>query len=376
MDSLDCTFPVEGIFRAAGGGVCARLLDPARNGRVTDDDIPVPLALAQRLKLRTGQYIAGVGTDGENSPQRRLIHINAIDGLPLDRRRLCMPFHRAATTSPAKAFRLETGTFPLATRIIDLFVPIGHGQRCLIVAPPKTGKTILLQQIAHGILQNHSDCHLMVLLVDERPEEVTDFKRSAPGEIFASSNDEAIRTHVEVAQLAFARAENLVEAGRHVVLLLDSLTRLARAFNNSMGRSAGRTMTGGLDSQALERDRQLFSVARNTEEIGSLTVIATALVETGSRMDEAIFQEFKGTGNCEIVLDRKLAERRIFPAINLPASSTRREELLLGAKELQLNQLLRRSFVGLAAEEATEGLLTRLGKTASNRDFMDLIGRR
>jgi transcription termination factor Rho len=376
MDGRDCTFSVEGLFRATSGNVGARLLDLLHNGKVADDDVSVPLSLAQRLRLRTGQYISGDAVSAENFRQRRLVHVNTIDGLPMDRRRLCMPFQRATTTSPANAFHFETGPSPLATRMIDLFVPIGHGQRCLIVAPPKTGKTILLQQIAHGILKNHGDCHLMALLVDERPEEVTDFKRSVPMEIFASSNDEAVKTHVAVAQLAFARAENLVETGRHVVLFLDSLTRLARAFNNSMGRGTGRTMTGGLDSQALEKARQLFSLARNTEEIGSLTIIATALIETGSRMDEAIFQEFKGTGNCEIVLDRKLAERRIFPAINLPASNTRREELLFGARELQFNQLLRRSFVGLAPEEAMEGLLNRMSKTAGNRDFMDLIGRR
>lgn len=375
MESLNRVFPVEGLFRAASGNIGARLLDLSRNGKVTGGDISVPLPLAQKLKLRTGQYIAGDAINIENSQQKRLVHINTVDGLPMDQRRVCMPFQRATTTSPTKAFNLETGATPLSTRIIDLFIPIGHGQRCLIVAPPKTGKTILLQQIAHGIRQNHNDCHLVVLLVDERPEEVTDFKRSAPAEIFASSNDEAIKTHIEIAQLAFARAENLAEAGRHVVLLLDSLTRLARAFNNSIGRSTGRTMTGGLDPQALEKARQLFSLARNTEEIGSLTIIATALVETGSRMDEAIFQEFKGTGNCEIVLDRKLAERRIFPAINIPASSTRREELLFGAKELQLNQLLRRSFVGMATEEAMEGLLNRLNKTASNRDFMGVVDR-
>ncbi|MDR2677233.1 MAG: transcription termination factor Rho [Puniceicoccales bacterium] len=375
MENLDRTFRAEGLFWAASGNNGARLLDLARNGKMTSDDVAVPLSLVQKLRLRTGQYVAGSAANAENSRQKRLVHISAIDGVPPDQRRLCAPFQRATTTSPAKAFCLETGASPLATRVIDLFIPIGHGQRCLIVAPPKAGKTILLQQIAHGILQNHSDCHLMVLLVDERPEEVTDFKRSAPVEIFASSNDEAIKTHVEIARLAFARAESLVETGRHVVLLLDSLTRLARAFNNSAGRGAGRTMTGGLDPQALEKARQLFSLARNTEEIGSLTLIGTALIETGSRMDEAIFQEFKGTGNCEIVLDRKLAERRIFPAINLPASSTRREELLLGPKELQLSQLLRRSFVGLAPEDAMEGLLNRLSKTASNRDFMDLIGK-
>ncbi|MDR1456752.1 MAG: transcription termination factor Rho [Puniceicoccales bacterium] len=376
MESLDCTFPVEGLFRAAGGNTPARLLDLSRNGKMTGNDILIPLSLVQKLRLRTGQYISGEAANAGNPNQRRLVRINAIDGLPIDRRRFCMPFQRATTTSPEKMFHLETGTAPLSTRIIDFFVPIGRGQRCMIVAPPKTGKTILLQQIARGILQNHGDCHLMVLLVDERPEEVTDFKRNAPVEIFASSNDEAIKTHIEVAQLAFARAENLVETGRHVVLLLDSLTRLARAINNNLGRGAGRTMTGGLDPQALERARQFFSLARNTEEIGSLTIIATALIETGSRMDEAIFQELKGTGNCEIILDRKLAERRIFPAINIPASSTRREELLLGAKELQLNQLLRRSFVGLSPEDAMEGLVNRLSKTASNREFMDFIAKR
>jgi transcription termination factor Rho len=374
MENVESSFPVDGLLLTAAGNAPSRLLNLLHHGRSADDDVWVPPSLVQKLRLRTGQHIAGQAMGTENNRHYRLTHVDSIDGLSPERRRLCMAFQRATTTSPTKAFHLETDGALLSTRVIDIFAPIGRGQRCLVVAPPKTGKTILLQQIARGIRQNHGDCHLMVLLVDERPEEVTDFKRNAPAEIFASSNDEPIRSHIEVAQLAFARAQNLMETGRDVVLLLDSLTRLTRAFNNSGGRT-GRTMTGGLDPQALEKARQLFALARNTEELGSLTIIATALIETGSRMDDAIFQEFKGTGNCEIVLDRKLAERRIFPAINLPASSTRREELLLDDQTLQASQLLRRAFVGSRTEDTMEGVLGRLGKSTTNRDFINLINR-
>ena len=259
----------------------------------------------------------------------------------------------------------------MSARIMDIFCPIGKGTRGLIVAPPRTGKTTLLKDIAYGISSNHPECHLMILLVDERPEEVTDFKMDLPqAEIFASSNDENIDTHIRIADLALERAKHLVEVGK--VLLMDSITRLSRAHNSAKA-NGGRTMTGGLDIRALERPRQIFSSARNTEEAGSLTIIATALVETGSRMDDLIFQEFKGTGNMEMVLDRKVAELRIWPAINLSASGTRREELLLSAKELEASSFLRRAMAGSKVEDAAETLIDRMGQTKSNAEFLALI---
>ena len=261
----------------------------------------------------------------------------------------------------------------MSARIMDIFCPIGKGTRGLIVAPPRTGKTTLLKDIAYGISSNHPECHLMILLVDERPEEVTDFKMDLPqAEIFASSNDENIDTHIRIADLALERAKHLVEVGKDVVLLMDSITRLSRAHNSAKA-NGGRTMTGGLDIRALERPRQIFSSARNTEEAGSLTIIATALVETGSRMDDLIFQEFKGTGNMEMVLDRKVAELRIWPAINLSASGTRREELLLSAKELEASSFLRRAMAGSKVEDAAETLIDRMGQTKSNAEFLALI---
>jgi transcription termination factor Rho len=235
----------------------------------------------------------------------------------------------------------------MTTRAVDLFCPIGKGTRGLIVAPPRTGKTILLRDMALGILENNPECHVMILLVDERPEEVTDFRRSVPAEIWASSNDEQIENHIRIADLCIERAKRLVEAGRHVVLFVDSITRLSRAHNTQ--RNSGRTGSGGLDVRALERPRQLFAAARNTEEAGSLTIIASVLVETGSRMDDVIFQEFKGTGNMELVLDRKCAEMRLWPAINIAASGTRKEELLIDPKKLEGIHFFRRALV--AAED-------------------------
>lgn len=364
----------EGLLEVAQKNNYARLLQLKYNGKSHSSDVYVPQSLVQKLKLKTGQYLVGSCVQDHPGKAPRMIRVDTVDGLSVNERRQCMAFADATTTSPNRQLRTETGAEPLTTRVMDLFAPIGRGQRCLVVAPPKAGKTTILQHLALGILKNEPDCHVMVLLVDERPEEVTDFKRNVPAEIFASSNDEPISRHIHVAQLAFQRAQNLVETGRHVVLLVDSLTRLSRAFNNTMGRS-GRTMTGGLDVQALEKPRQLFSMARNTEEIGSLTVIATILIETGSRMDDLIFQEFKGTGNCEIILDRKLSERRIFPAINVLASGTRREEFLLSEDALEATSLLRRAFAGVRPEEATESLIQRMKKTASNAEFIKMVCR-
>jgi transcription termination factor Rho len=263
----------------------------------------------------------------------------------------------------------------MATRIVDLFAPIGKGQRGLIVAPPKAGKTVLLQQIANGISKNNPRCHLMALLVDERPEEVTEFSRAVDSELFASSNDEPTEHHVRVAQLAFNRAKCLAESGSDVVLLLDSLTRLARACNGTISGS-GRTLTGGLDSMAMERPRQLFAMARATEESGSLTTIATILVETGSRMDDLIFQEFKGTGNMEIVLDRKASEQRLFPAINLQATGTRKEELILSKREIEAAQIMRRAAASGKPESVLTSLFERIEKTRNNCELVNLLASR
>jgi transcription termination factor Rho len=309
----------------------------------------------------------------DNPQARPRVHfVDSIDGIKPEQRKNCPTFDQLTSIAPNEQLKLELPDGRMTNRVVDLFCPIGKGQRGLIVAPPRTGKTTLLQDIARGVLHNHPECHLIVLLVDERPEEVTDFQRGVPAEIFASSNDEPLANHIRTAELAVQHAKYLVEAGKDVVLIMDSLTRLARAYNNARGGS-GRTMTGGLDSRALEKPRQLFSAARKTEEGGSLTLIASALIETGSRMDDLIFQEFKGTGNMEMVLDRKMAEMRYFPAINLAASGTRREELLLDPEVLKKVQLIRRAILGSKGEEATETLLTRMGKTANNAEFLKMI---
>ena len=261
----------------------------------------------------------------------------------------------------------------MTNRVVYILCPVGKGTRGLIVAPPRTGKTTLLKDIAYGVIQNHPECHLMILLVDERPEEVTDFRMDLPeAEIYASSNDENIETHIRIADLAIERAKHLVETGKDVVLLMDSLTRLSRAHNSAKA-NGGRTMSGGLDIRALERPRQIFSAARNTEEGGSLTIIASALIETGSRMDDLIFQEFKGTGNMEMVLDRKVAELRIWPAINISASGTRREELLLNADELEAASFLRRAMAGSKPEDSAETLINRMKQSKNNADFISMI---
>jgi transcription termination factor Rho len=299
--------------------------------------------------------------------------IETVDGLSLEDRRAKIDFINLTTISPNQQLKLELKDGRLTTRAVDLFCPIGKGTRGLIVAPPRTGKTTLLRDIALGVIENHPECHVMVLLVDERPEEVTDFRRSVPAEIWASSNDEQVESHVRIADLAIERARRLVESGRDVVLLLDSLTRLARAHNTQ--RNSGRTGSGGLDVRALEKPRQLFASARRTEEAGSLTIIASILVETGSRMDDVIFQEFKGTGNSDLVLDRKCAEMRLWPAINIQQSGTRKEELLLDAKKLDAIHFFRRALVQQKIEEATETMIARLSKTRTNDEFLKLIAR-
>ena len=364
---------VEGILDVGNKGD-GSLLDPVRGGKSRPTDPFVPRDMIKRFRLRSGSHLVAMANVDPRFPNPKVRFIEKIDGMEVEARRRCFEFLQLTTIAPNEHLKLELKDGRMTTRVMDLFCPIGKGTRGLIVAPPRTGKTTLLRDIALGILQNHPECHLMMLLVDERPEEVTDMRRSVTGaEVWASSNDENIENHIRVAEIAIERAKRLVEAGKDVVLVMDSLTRLARAHNNA--RSHGKTGSGGLDTRALEKPRQLFAAARNSEEAGSLTIIASALIETGSRMDDVIFQEFKGTGNMEMVLDRKVAEMRIWPAINIGASGTRKEELLLDAKALEGIHFFRRALANSKIEEATETAITRLSKTADNEEFLKLIAR-
>jgi transcription termination factor Rho len=351
-----------------------QLIDPARNGKTKPDDPFVPRELIKRFKLKQGSFIEGKAQQNDRFPNPKVRFIDKVDGALLEERKGRYTFQQMVSIAPDEQIRLEAKDGRVTTRIMDLFCPIGKGTRGLIVAPPRTGKTTILHDIAHGVIENHPECHCLVLLVDERPEEVTDFKRSVNAEIYASSNDEELKNHLRLAEIAIERAKRLVEAGKDVVLLLDSITRLARAYNAASGKG-GRTMTGGLDVRALEKPRQIFSAARNCEEGGSLTIIATALIETGSKMDELIFQEFKGTGNMEMVLDRKAAELRLWPAINLNASGTRKEELILSGKYLEGAQFLRRALAGQKIEDAAEAMIDRFTQTKNNEDFLKLLQR-
>jgi transcription termination factor Rho len=374
-------FPVENLVHAEGildidvmRGGNGQLLDLSKNGKRRPTDPFVPKELIRRFKLRTGMLIAGTAFPPEGRfPNSKMKFIEAADGLSLEERRNRPDFTALTTVSPNQHLKMEMKDGRLTTRAVDLFCPIGKGTRGLIVAPPRTGKTTLLRDMALGVLENNPECHVMILLVDERPEEVTDFRRSVPAEIWASSNDEQIDNHIRVADLCIERAKRLVEAGRDVVLFLDSITRLARAHNTQ--RNSGRTGSGGLDVRALEKPRQLFAAARKTEEAGSLTIIASVLVETGSRMDDVIFQEFKGTGNMELVLDRKCAEMRLWPAINVASSGTRKEELLIDPKKLEAVHFFRRALVQQKIEESTETMIARLSKTKTNDEFLRLITR-
>ena len=305
----------------------------------------------------------------------RLQTVTSIEGLDPTEYKGRADFDRLTPVDPHQWLRLETTQTQMTTRVMDLFTPIGKGTRGLIVAPPRTGKTFLIQHIADAIATNHPECELIVLLIDERPEEVTDMQRSIKnGRVFASSNDHETQSHARLAQLVISRAKRQVEMGKDVVILLDSITRLARAFNKNVG-STGRTMTGGLDVRALDQPKRLFGQARAFDEGGSLTILGTALVETGSRMDDIIFQEFKGTGNMEIVLDRKLADRRTFPAIDLLQSGTRKEERLLDAEDLRRITLLRRTMSSLNPIQAMETLLRQMEKFKTNADFLNQIDR-
>lgn len=348
------------------------LRNPARSYQVSPTDIYVSPDVIRRHRLRAGLEIEGrAAPPRKGSPQ--LVEIKTINGQPLEKYASLKKFDDLTSINPTERYVLETVPDRYTTRVMDIVAPIGKGTRGLIVAAPRTGKTTLLHHIADAILTNHPDAHTIVLLVDERPEETTDFRRSIKGgEVIASTNDQPIEDHVRTAKIAIERAKRLVEFGKDVFIVLDSITRLARAFNNYMG-STGRTMTGGLDARAMEQPRRIFASARKAEEGGSLTIIATALVDTGSRMDELIFQEFKGTGNSELVLDRKIAEQRYWPAVEINMSGTRREELLLSASELEGVTRLRRALSGTPPLESIQKLLNGLSKLKTNKEFLKAI---
>jgi len=302
----------------------------------------------------------------------QLIKTESVEGLSLQDAAKRTAFQNLTVIDPDDRVVLETSPKELLTRVIDIVAPIGLGQRMLIVAPPKTGKTIMLQKICHAITQNRPEVVQMVLLVDERPEEVTDFRRTVKAEVYASSSDRPTDEHIHVAEVVLERAKRLVEGGKDVVILLDSITRLSRAYNKEV-ESSGRTLSGGIDSRALEKPKRFFGAARNAEEGGSLTIVATALIDTGSRMDEVIFEEFKGTGNSEVILDRRIAERRTFPAIDVQRTSTRKEELLLSKEELNKVYLLRNFLADMPPVEAIEFLLERLKRTKNNEEFFQTM---
>jgi transcription termination factor Rho len=351
----------------------------------SSDDIYVSQSQIRRFGLRTGDMVIGqVRPPKDTEKYFGLLRVDAVNGLDPEAAKRRPRFERLTPIFPLERFNLETGRRPLATRLINLISPIGRGQRGLIVSPPKAGKTTILKQVANGITANYTDVHLMVTLIGERPEEVTDMDRSVDAEVIASTFDEPERDHVRVAEMALARAKRLVEDGRDVVILLDSITRLTRSYNMIVPPS-GRTLSGGMDPAALYPAKHFFGAARNIEEGGSLTIIATCLIDTGSRMDDLIYEEFKGTGNMELHLTRRLAERRIYPALDIDRSSTRREELLLDKDTLPRVWLMRRMLAQLMASPpsgagydnpaATQVLIDRLARTKSNADFLELLNR-
>ena len=354
------------------------LRSPDTSYTASTDDIYISPSQVRRFNLHTGDMIEGevrIPKDGER--YFALTKLDKVNGdLPENNKHKVM-FENLTPLFPNIQMRLERDIKAdenITSRVIDIIAPIGKGQRALIVAQPKSGKTVMMQHIAHAITANNPDVHLMVLLVDERPEEVTEMQRTVRGEVIASTFDEPAARHVHVAEMVIERAKRLVELKKDVVILLDSLTRLARAYNNVVP-SSGKVLTGGVDANALQRPKRFFGAARNVEEGGSLTIIATALVDTGSRMDEVIFEEFKGTGNCEIHLERRLYEKRVFPAINLNRSGTRREELLLQPEVLQKTRILRQFMYNMDEIESMEMVLKSMKATKSNVEFFDMMRR-
>jgi transcription termination factor Rho len=362
----EVTEEVEGVLQFEGRGN-GYLRDPRRSYLPQPFDVEVPRWLVDRMHLQPGLLVKGqASTRNMKRVLQRIDTLENTDPIAVARR---THFHNLTATDPTERLRMETRPDEMVGRVLDLIAPIGLGARGLITSPPKAGKTIMLQRIAQAITANRPDVHLAVLLVDERPEELTDMRRNIQGEVIGSSNDRPAEEHIHAAEMCMERARRLVEGGKDVVILLDSITRLARAYNKEV-ESSGRTLTGGVDSRALERPKRLFGAARKAEEGGSLTIIATALIDTGSRMDEVIFEEFKGTGNMEVVLSRQLAERRIFPAIDIGASGTRKEEKLFSAKEIEKIRKLRGALASLKPVEAMERLLKKLSEFESNEEFL------
>lgn len=338
------------------------------------DDIYISPSQLRRFSLKTGDTVEGpIRGPKEGERYFALLKVNTINFEDPEKIRHKVHFDNLTPLYPNERFKMELEvptSKDLSSRVIDLVAPLGKGQRGLIVAPPRTGKTVLLQNIAHSITANHPECYLIVLLIDERPEEVTDMQRSVNGEVVSSTFDEPASRHVQVAEMVIEKAKRLVEHGRDVVILLDSITRLGRAYNTVVP-SSGKVLTGGVDANALQRPKRFFGAARNIEEGGSLTIIATALIDTGSRMDEVIFEEFKGTGNSEIVLDRKVADKRIFPAMDILKSGTRKEDLLVPRADLQKIFVLRRILAPMGTTDAIEFLIDKLKQTKSNSEFFD-----
>ena len=343
------------------------------------DDIYLSPSQVRRFNLHTGDMIEGevrVPKDGER--YFALVKVDRVNGVTPEENKNKIMFENLTPLFPKEQFKLERDGLKaeenITSRIIDLVAPIGKGQRALLVAQPKTGKTVMMQQLAHALVANHPEVHLIVLLVDERPEEVTEMVRTVRGEVISSTFDEPAARHVQVAEMVIERAKRLVELGKDVIILLDSITRLARAYNNVLP-SSGKVLTGGVDANALQRPKRFFGAARNIEEGGSLTIIATALIDTGSRMDEVIYEEFKGTGNCEIHLDRRMAEKRVYPSILINKSGTRREELLLKPEILQKTWILRKLLYPMDEIEAMEFILDKMKASKNNLDFFDMMRR-
>ena len=367
----DVTITGDGVLEVLSDGF-GFLRSPDSNYLPGPDDIYLSPSQVRRFGLRTGDTVEGeIRAPKQGERYFALVKLSTINFEPPDRVRHRINFDNLTPLYPDQKLKLEfdkPNENSNVTRVIDLISPLGKGQRALIVAPPRTGKTVMLQNIAHAITENNPEIYLIVLLIDERPEEVTDMQRSVNGEVIASTFDEVAARHVQVTEMVLEKAKRLVEYKRDVVILLDSITRLARAYNTVVP-SSGKVLTGGVDANALQRPKRFFGAARNIEEGGSLSIIATALIDTGSRMDEVIFEEFKGTGNSEIVLDRKLADKRTWPAIDIGKSGTRKEELLVSRQELQKMWVLRRVLMTMGPQDAMEFLLTKLKESKSNTDF-------
>jgi transcription termination factor Rho len=362
----------EGVLETLPDGF-GFLRAPDYNYLPGPDDIYVSPSQIRKFDLHTGDTVSGqIRPPKEGERYFALIKVEAVNFEAPDQAREKLFFENLTPLYPQEAIRLETASDNLSARVMDLMTPIGKGQRGLIVAPPRTGKTMLLQNIAQSITTNHPEVFLIVLLIDERPEEVTDMQRSVKGEVISSTFDEPAQRHVQVAEMVIEKAKRLVEHKKDVVILLDSITRLARAYNTVIPAS-GKVLSGGLDSNALQKPKRFFGAARNIEEGGSLTIMATALVDTGSRMDDIIFEEFKGTGNMEIHLDRKLTDKRVFPSIDITRSGTRKEELLIVKEDLNRVWVLRKVLNPLSPVEAMELLLDKMGKTKSNADFLSAM---